>query len=85
LARSNGRPVDITRADRIGQATVALRSQRFDVVLLDLNLPDATGSESVEKVQQADPLAPIVVLSGQGDEDFAVEILNRGVQDYLVK
>ncbi len=28
---------------------------------------------------------PIVVLSGQGDEDYAVEILNRGVQDYLVK
>jgi diguanylate cyclase (GGDEF)-like protein len=85
LLRNNGRPVDITRADRIGDAVTALRKDRFDVVLLDLHLPDATGSECVEQVQQADPQVPIVVLSGQGDEDYAVEILNRGVQDYLVK
>src|SRR5690606_25575572 len=51
----------------------------------DLNLPDARGAECVERVREADELMPIVVLSGQGDEDFAVEILNRGVQDYLVK
>jgi diguanylate cyclase (GGDEF)-like protein len=85
LARKKQRPVDITHADRIAKATLALRSQSFDVVLLDLHLPDGAGSECVEKVQQADPLVPIVVLSGQGDEDYAVEILNRGVQDYLVK
>jgi diguanylate cyclase (GGDEF)-like protein len=85
LARKKQRPVDITRADRIRDATRRLRSETFDVVLLDLHLSDGTGTECVEKVQQADPLVPIVVLSGKGDEDYAVEILNRGVQDYLVK
>jgi diguanylate cyclase (GGDEF)-like protein len=62
-----------------------LENERFDVVLLDLNLPDGRGAECVERIREADDLMPIVVLSGHGDEDFAVEILNRGVQDYLVK
>jgi len=85
LARSSRQPIDITRSDRIGGAIATLLNERFDIVLLDLHLPDASGSECVEKIQRADPLVPIVVLSGQGDEDYAVEILNGGVQDYLVK
>ena len=51
-------------------------------MLLDLHLPDASGAECVERLQQAEQSVPIVVLSGRGDEDYAVEILNRGVQDY---
>jgi diguanylate cyclase (GGDEF)-like protein len=85
LLRHNARGVDITRKDRVSDAVTALRLERFDVVLLDLHLPDASGAECVERLQQADALVPIVVLSGHGDEDYAVEILNRGVQDYLVK
>ena len=85
LQRGNGKPVDITHAQRISGAAAALATSRFDVVLLDLHLPDATGGECVERIQTWAPNTPIVVLSGQGDEDYAVEILNRGVQDYLVK
>jgi diguanylate cyclase (GGDEF)-like protein len=85
LRQANARSIDITRAAQLGDAVVALRGTKFDVVLLDLHLPDASGAECVERLQGADPLAPIVVLSGRGDEDFAVDILNRGVQDYLVK
>jgi diguanylate cyclase (GGDEF)-like protein len=79
------RSASLTRASLISDAVTALERERFDVVLLDLNLPDGRGVECVERLRQADDLIPIVVLSGQGDEDFAVEILNRGVQDYLVK
>ncbi|MFS8607451.1 MAG: EAL domain-containing protein [Gammaproteobacteria bacterium] len=85
LAQAGGRTVDLTRIDTIAAATEALAQGQFDVVLLDLHLPDATGSECVERIQQAQPEVPIVVLSGQGDEDYAIEILHRGVQDYLVK
>jgi diguanylate cyclase (GGDEF)-like protein len=85
LLRHNGRAIDITRAVCIADAVTALRSNRFDVVLLDLHLPDASGVECVDRLLHADALVPIVVLSGQGDEDYAVEILNRGVQDYRVK
>jgi diguanylate cyclase (GGDEF)-like protein len=85
LLRQNARSIDITRATRIAEAEAALRAGQFDVVLLDLHLPDAAGATCVERIQQANSLVPIVVLSGHGDEDYAVEILNRGVQDYLVK
>jgi diguanylate cyclase (GGDEF)-like protein len=85
LSRTQGRPVDITRSDCLAAAVAALGNTSFDVVLLDLHLPDASGGECVESVQHADGEVPIVVLSGQGDEDYAVEILNRGAQDYLVK
>lgn len=85
IGRSRDRLVDITRVDRISEAKATLSKKRFDVVLLDLHLPDAAGSECVEQILQAAPKIPIVVLSGQADEDYAVEILNRGVQDYLVK
>ena len=84
LAQHN-HSVSLTRASSISDAVVALENDRFDVVLLDLNLPDARGAECVERIREAEDLMPIVVLSGHGDEDFAVEILNRGVQDYLVK
>ncbi len=84
LAQHNG-SVDITRTGLLSHAVKALDADRFDVVLLDLNLPDGRGAECVQKVQEASALVPIVVLSGQGDEDYAVDILNRGVQDYLVK
>ena len=84
LARHNS-SADVTHTSLISDAVAALDRERFDVVLLDLNLPDGRGVECVEKIQEADELVPIVVLSGHADEDFAVEILNRGVQDYLVK
>jgi diguanylate cyclase (GGDEF)-like protein len=84
LAQHNG-SVDVTRTGLLSDAVRSLDADRFDVVLLDLNLPDGRGAECVERIQEASALVPIVVLSGQGDEDYAVEILNRGVQDYLVK
>jgi len=79
------REVSVTHTGLISDAVTALDTDRFDVVLLDLNLPDGRGAECVQKIQEAAPIVPIVVLSGHGDEDYAVEILNRGVQDYLVK
>jgi diguanylate cyclase (GGDEF)-like protein len=57
----------------------------FDVVLLDLHLPDGSGLQCVDVIQGVCDTIPIVVLSGQDDEEFAVSILNKGVQDYLVK
>jgi diguanylate cyclase (GGDEF)-like protein len=85
LTRQGLDAADLTHVSNMRDAIAAIGATAFDVVLLDLNLPDATGHECVERIQSANPEVPIVVLSGQGDEDFAVEILNRGVQDYLVK
>ncbi|MCZ6643866.1 MAG: diguanylate cyclase, partial [Gammaproteobacteria bacterium] len=85
LARSKGSKPDIVHASCLNDALALLKDTRFDVILLDLNLPDATGEVSVSKIQEAHPKIPIVVLSGEDNEDYAIGILNQGVQDYLVK
>ena len=77
--------VDLTHVATLRDATRRLQADQFDVVLLDLHLPDGSGMECVDAIQSADQTTPVVVLSGQDDEEFALSILNKGVQDYLVK
>ncbi len=55
------------------------------MVLLDLNLPDSRGAETYRAVLEQAPGVPIVVLSGQDDEELAASAVHQGVQDYLVK
>jgi diguanylate cyclase (GGDEF)-like protein len=57
----------------------------FDVVLLDLGLPDSQGMETVERMVTAAPEIPIVVLTGINDPELGVEAVQRGAQDYLPK
>jgi diguanylate cyclase (GGDEF)-like protein len=85
LRRHQAQDFELTHVYTIADGVRALGENRYEVVLLDLNLPDATGMECVEAIQSADNSIPIVVLSGQDDEEFAVSVLNKGVQDYLVK
>jgi diguanylate cyclase (GGDEF)-like protein len=75
----------VTHVDRVAKAMVQLREVRFGVILLDLSLPDGQGLELVKAVRQAAPEMPIVVMSGQRDDDFALKIVQEGVQDYCVK
>jgi signal transduction histidine kinase len=57
----------------------------FDLVLLDLGLPDAKGLETIQQFLAASPEAPVVVLSGMDDEILALQAIEQGAQDYLVK
>ncbi|MDJ0926155.1 MAG: EAL domain-containing protein [Gammaproteobacteria bacterium] len=85
LRRHKVDDVALSHVATLRDATDQLKSHSFDVVLLDLHLPDGSGMECVDAVQAADPATPIVALSGKDDEEFALSILNKGVQDYLVK
>jgi diguanylate cyclase (GGDEF)-like protein len=85
LRRHQPAAVEIVHTRTMQEATERLAAETFDVVLLDLNLPDARGLPCVDAIQAANDRVPIVVLSGQDNEEFAISILNRGVQDYLVK
>ncbi|WP_414566619.1 MULTISPECIES: ATP-binding protein [unclassified Anabaena] len=58
---------------------------RFNVVLLDLSLPDSTGIETLKAYRAAVPDIPVVVLTGLDDEELALRALAEGAQDYLVK
>ena len=57
----------------------------FDVVLLDLSLPDSSGIETLRRMQQAQRSLPIVIMTGLDDPAFAEGALEAGAQDYLVK
>jgi serine phosphatase RsbU (regulator of sigma subunit) len=72
-------------AQSMAEAERQLVLARPDCVLLDLNLPDADGIAALERVKQADPNIPIVVLTGLSDEHFGMSAVASGAQDYLVK
>jgi len=85
LRRQRAGNVELVNVTTLAAATEHLTSDKFDVVLLDLHLPDGSGMQCLDSIQAVDREIPIVVLSGQDDEEFAVSILNKGAQDYLVK
>ncbi len=75
----------ITNAGRLDEALERLKHSAFDVILLDLSLPDSSGLETVNRMRAAAPRTPMVVLSGRDDEKTALRALQGGAQDYLVK
>ena len=57
----------------------------FDMVLLDLSLPDSKGLDTVVKMHDEEPRLPIIVLTGIDDESLGIMAVQQGAQDYLVK
>jgi len=76
---------EITLVECISEAEKDLASRSFDVVLLDLGLADIQGLKAVRQVRAAAPCVAIVLLSSPDDEPIAVQALQEGAQDYLIK
>jgi PAS domain S-box-containing protein len=72
-------------ADRLSRGLIELRMQDYDVILLDLNLPDSRGLETLNSIVKIFPKIPVVVLSGLADDVTTFEAVRRGAQDYIVK
>lgn len=72
-------------ADCLSAAMQSLHDHRFDVVLLDLSLPDSSGMDTIRAFRAAAPDIPIVVLTGLDDRMVGLSALREGCQDYLVK
>jgi PAS domain S-box-containing protein len=75
----------VTMVDRLSDALDVLRSAAIDVILLDLNLPDSSGSQTLDAVLEHAGSIAIVVLTGNGDERAALDAVALGAQDYLIK
>jgi diguanylate cyclase (GGDEF)-like protein len=75
----------MTTADCLENAQVILEHQKVEVILLDLQLPDGNGLDTLLKIHAIAPGVPIVVLSNISDERLAVQSVQRGAQDFLVK
>jgi CheY-like chemotaxis protein len=77
--------IRVVWAQSMAHAERELASARPDCVLLDLNLPDATGMDALDRIARRDATVPIVVLTGLNDEFFGASAVAAGAQDYLVK
>jgi len=77
---------EVTHVDRLSNGLACIQKSGFDVVLLDLGLPDsAAGFGGFETVHAYAPDVPIIVLTGYDNDEFAIEAVEKGAQDYLVK
>jgi DNA-binding response OmpR family regulator len=70
---------------RLSDALKRLGNEKFEVILLDLTLPDGKGLEAFDQVLQAAPDSLILVLSGLTDEETARQAMERGAHDYFSK
>ncbi|MDY6845376.1 MAG: GAF domain-containing protein, partial [Thermodesulfobacteriota bacterium] len=77
--------VELIHKERLDDGLQCFDDTSFDVLLLDLNLPDSRGLESFNEVYSKIPAMPIIVLTGLDDEELAMRIVRAGAQDYLVK
>lgn len=83
--RQNSHTIVLTHVESLGQAEERLQSEGFDLVFLDLGLPDAQGVEAVRRICAAAPRLPLVVLTGLNDEQLAEQVLKEGAQEHLIK
>jgi len=77
--------IDLTHVACMGEAEEHLGRSTFDIILLDLGLPDEQGLGAVRRAHVAAPRVPLVVLTGSDDESMATQALQEGAQDYLIK
>ena len=75
----------VTESSDLAGAREAIAAQRFDAIILDINLPDGSGIDFIETVRASDPSIPIVVTTGSGDIPLAVEAMRRGADNFLAK
>ena len=83
--RASGLSVEVEEAGDGAAALRMLASNRFDCALLDYRLPDRDGLALLREVRAAGMDTPVIMLTGQGDERVAVEMMKAGASDYLTK
>jgi len=85
LRRIQNAQFEITHVESLDDALASLAVASYGVVLLDLDLPDSHGADTVTRLRQSNALVPVVVLTGLDDEAVGVVAVQMGAQDYLVK
>ncbi|HWP92283.1 MAG TPA: diguanylate cyclase [Thermodesulfobacteriota bacterium] len=85
LAKAKDASFEVEWKDRLQSALDRLSSEEYDLVLLDLSLPDSGGIDTFIKLHAQEPYAPVMLLTGTDDETLALKAVQMGAQDYLVK
>lgn len=79
------RPIRWQRASLLSEAVATLKREHFDVILLDLNVPDSGGLSTLSRVLPASGGTPVVVLTSVDDEALGIQAVRDGAQDFVVK
>jgi signal transduction histidine kinase len=85
LAEGDPGAFRLLRVERLAEGLARLKEDDFQLVLLDLSLPDGQGLDTVKQVCSRAPNVPVLVLTGCDDETLALQAVQAGAQDYLVK
>jgi signal transduction histidine kinase len=85
LKQASSKQFNLLHVKRLGEGLKELNNDIYDVILLDLTLPDSQGLSSLVPLIAQSPSIPIVVLTNTNDEELAIEAVRQGAQDYLVK
>jgi PAS domain S-box-containing protein len=85
LKEAKDSPFVVLVANRLETGCEYLGREKIDILLLDLNLPDSQGLETLYRVSDRHPAVPIIVYSAIDDEKTAVQAVKKGAQDYLIK
>jgi len=76
---------ELNRSHNLKEGITFLENNKIDIVLLDLSLPDSSGLNTFLKLHEKFPDIPAILLTGLNDEELAVNSVQAGAQDYLVK
>ncbi len=83
LLQSEGFEVGL--AETAGGAVRMVESRPFDVVLLDVSLPDKSGLEALEDIRRLDPNLPVLMITAYASVENAVQAMRSGARNYLTK
>jgi len=82
---ANQNNFDIVHVDSLKNALTEIRDNGYDAILLDLDLKDISGIDNVRAIKEQNPDLPVVVLSGLDNDSAALEAIDQGAQEYIVK
>src|SRR5262249_59312190 len=72
-------------ASTAAEGVELVRPLRPDAVILDVHLPDSSGLETFEQIRRTDARIPVILITGHGTTELAIEAIKRGAFDYLLK
>ena len=85
LSQDNLMTYEYLQAETVEDGLKLLSNQKPDCILLDYNLPDADGLEFIREASETYDILPIVMLTGQGNEEVIIQALTSGAMDYISK
>lgn len=85
LTEVDSEQFELTHVESMKDALHSIGQEAYDVILLDLGLPDSQGIDTFNRVYEKARMVPIVILTGLSDEAFAITAMRQGAQDYLSK